>query len=257
MHIEILTVRATQPNTGAAATAITGDSLTIKNGRGQIRVLAGWGSRQVAGFSQIIVPSGHDTTRNYRAGVSIGSGLLTMPLDMKLPIEAQEVIAPTIAGSNVAGDIELDSYLVHYADFPGISMRSITAEQAESRAEKFTTVEAQVASNATGDYATEAINTDSDLLKTNRDYAVLGMSSRVAVHALVLGAPDFGNVRVGCPGCLKPEITNQWFMLQSRVHGLPLVPVFNTGNRGQVNLGFVDDENAAATDITLYLALLK
>jgi len=257
MHYELLTVKATQPNTGAAATPNTGDSLTIKNGRGLIQIIAAWGTRQVAGFSQIITPSSHDTTRGYRAGVPISTGSMVLPLGLSHRLQPQEVLAPTISGSNVAGDIELDSFLIHYADFPGISMRSITAEQADSRTETLTTVEASVAAVATGEYSSEAITSDSDLLRANRDYAILGISSRTAAHALTVSAPDFGNVRVGCPGVLRPEITSQWFLLLSRIHKLPLVPVFSTGNKAQINVGFCGDENAAATVITLYLALLK
>jgi len=257
MHYEIVTAQATQPNTGAAGTANTGDSLTVKNGKGKICTLAGWATRQVAGFSQIIVPSGHDTTRNYRAGVAIGAGQLVMPLDLQMKFDAQEVIASTIAGSNTAGDIELDSFLIYYQDFPGISMKTITAEQMESRVEKFTTIESTVTAVATGQYAEEGIVTDSDLLKANRDYAVIGMSSRTAAHALTIKAPDFGNVRVGCPGNLRPELTNQWFALLSRVHGLPLVPVFNTGNKAQIQIGFAMNETAADTVVTAYLAMLK
>jgi hypothetical protein len=258
MHFEILTMQATAPGAaGAAAAANAGDSLTVKNGKGKIFVMAGWASRQVAGFSQLIVPSGHDTTRNYRAGCPIGAGLLTMPMDMRMPIDAQEVIAETIAGSAVAGDIELDSLLVFYDDFQGISMKTMTPDAVESKVEKFVTVESSVAAVATGQYSEEAINADSDLLKANRDYAVIGMTSRTAAHALTMKAPDFGNVRIGVPGAIKPEIGNQFFFLMSRVHGKPLVPVFNSGNKGQVNVGFVADENAAATVVTLYLALLK
>lgn len=257
MHIELVSFLATAPSTGAAGTILTGDSATIKNGKGAIHTVAAWSTRQVAGFSQLIVPSGHDTTRNYRASVAIGAGLLTMPLDMQMKFDAQEVMANTIAGSAVAGDIELDSYLVFYENFPGIDMRTITPDQLESRVEKYTTVESSLAAVATGQYSSEAINADSDLLKANRDYAVLGMNSRTAAHALTLQAPDFGNVRVGVPGNLRPELTNQWFMLMSRVHGKPLVPVFNTGNKAQVNIGFCADENAATTLITVYLAMLK
>jgi len=257
MHFEIVSALATQPNTGLAGTALTGDSLTVKNGKGDIYVMAGWSSRQAAGFSQLIVPSGHDTTRNYRAGCAIGVGQLNMPLDMRMKIDAQEVIASTIAGSNTAGDIELDSFLMYYQDFPGISMKTMTPEQVESKVEKFTTIEASVTAVATGQYAEEAITVDSDLLKANRDYAVIGMSSRTSAHALTLKAPDFGNVRVGCPGMLRPEVTNQWFFLMSRVHGKPFVPVFNTGNKGQVAVGFCMNETAADTVVTVYLALLK
>jgi hypothetical protein len=182
---------------------------------------------------------------------------VVLPPGVTIDLDAQEVLAPTLAGSNVAGDIELDAHLIYYADFPGISMRTLSPSQVETRTDKLTTIEASVASVATGQYSSEAITADSDLLKANRDYAILGMASRTAAHALTVSAPDFGNIRVGCPGLLRPELTSQWFMLLSRIHALPLVPVFNTGNKGQVNVGFCADENAAATLITLYLAMLK
>lgn len=259
MHFEMVTALATAAaTTGTAGTALTGDSLTVKNGKGKIHTLAGWGSRQTAGFGQIIVPSGHDTTRNYRAGLAAAlTGQVMMPLDMQMNLEAQEVMALTLGETAVAGDIALDSYLVFYENFPGINMRTITPQAMESRVDKFTTVESSITAVATGQYVSEAITADSDLLKANRDYAVMGMTSRTAAHALTLQAPDFGNVRVGIPGMLRSEVTNQFFMLLSRVHNLPLVPVFNTGNKAQVNIGFCSDENAAATVVTMYLAMLK
>lgn len=228
----------------------------MKNGQGLIQIIASWSTRQVVGFSQLIWPSGHDTTRNWRVSCPIATATHTLPFGVALRLQAQELLASTICGSAVAGDIELDSFLIHYANFPGISMRSMTADAVDSRAKDYTTVEASVAAVATGEYSVEAIAADSDLLKANTDYAVLGMSSRTAAHSLVISSPDFGNIRVGVPGHLRPEVGNQWFMLQSRCHKLPLVPVFNTGNKAQVNIGFCGDENAAATVITVHLARL-
>ena len=257
MHIEIQTFQATQPNTGAAGAANTGDSLVVKNGKGKIEIISSWATRQAAGFSQFNTPSSHDTTRGYRVGCAAAIGELTMCIGNSMRVEAQETISNTIAGSNTAGDIELDSLLVFYENFPGIDMRSITPQQALSRMEKITTVESSIASVATGQYAEEAITADSDLLQANRDYAVLGLSARTVSHALTLRAPDFGNIRVGVPGMLRPEISQQWFMLMSRAHNLPLVPVFNSGNKGNVNIGFVMNENAAATVVTAHLVMLK
>jgi len=256
MHYEVVTSIATAPNTGAAGAPLTGDSLTIKNGQGKIRLLSAWATRQVAGFSQIVVPSGHDTTRNWRAGVAAAAGQLTLPLGVSMNFDAQEVIASTIAGSNTAGDIEQDSFLIWYENFPGINMRTLAADAVDKRTKKLCTIESSIAAVATGQYVSEAITADSDLLQANTDYAVMGMSSRTAAHNLTLQAPDFGNARVACPGNLRPELTNQWFMVLSRAHGLPLVPVFNSGNKAQVNIGFSADENAAATVVTLYLAML-
>lgn len=257
MHYELLTAQATQPNTGAAGTANTGDSLTIKNGRGKIYTLSTWASRQVSGFTQFFTPSSHDTTRGFRTVMPIGAGQLSMALGLSLAYQAQETIQSTLSGSNVAGDIELDSQLIYYADFPGISMRTISAQQLETRTNFITTVVSSVAAVATGQYSEELITADSDLLKANTDYAVLGMSSSLAVHAMTLKGPDLGNVRVGCPGVLRPELTAQFFQIMSRVHNLPLIPVINSGNKSATFVGFCADENAATTSVTLHLAELR
>jgi hypothetical protein len=258
MHFEIQTYKATAPGAaGAAATANIGDSLIVKNGKGVIKTLASWASRQVAGFAQVITPSSHDTTRGYRAGLALDIAQLFVPLGHSLEFTAQEAIAETIAGSAVAGDIELDSHLMYYADFSGINMRSITYTQLETRTDLLTTVTSTIAAVATGEYAQEVITADSDLLKANRDYAVIGMSPTLACHATTLTSPDFGNVRVGCPGMLRPELTAQFFAAMSRIHSLPCIPVFNSGNKAQVQVGFVGNENAVANTVTLYLALLK
>lgn len=222
-----------------------------------VSIIAAWSTRQVAGFSQIAFPSGHDTTRGYRASVAIGAGLLTLPIGAEMEVQPQELISNTIAGSNVAGDIEQDSWLFWYEDMPGIQQRAITEAELTRRTEKYTTVEASIAAVATGQYSEELINADSDLLKANRDYAVLGMNSRTAAHNLTLRGPDLGNVRVGVPGNLRPELTNGWFPLLARATAKPLVPVINSGNRGATFIGFSADENAATTLVSVYLALLK
>jgi hypothetical protein len=257
MHYEIVSTIATQPNAGAAGTPLTGDSLTVKNGKGKIQMIAAWSSRQVAGFSQFTWPSGHDTTRGYRAGVSAAVGQLTLPVGQSPDLTAQELISNQIAGSNTVGDIEQDAMLIWYQDFPGIDMKSISASEVESKVECYTTIETSIAAVATGQYSEALITASSDLLRANRNYAILGMNSRTAAHNLTVRGPDFGNVRLGCPGNLRPELTNQWFMVLSRSHGKPLVPVINSGNRGSTYVGFSADENAATTLVTLYLALLK
>lgn len=259
MHIEVVSAIATQPNTGLAGTALTGDSLTIKNANRsrKVRIIAAWATRQVAGFSQLIFPTGHDTTRGWRVGLSIGAGSLTLPMGAAIEVQPQELLSSTLAGSNVAADIEQDAFLIHYEDMPGIDARLITAAQADQRVEKYTTIEASVAAVATGQYSEELINADSDLLLANRDYCVFGITARTASHNLTLRGPDLGNVRVAVPGVLRPEIGNQFFSLISRTHGIAAVPVINSGNKASTFVGFSADENAAATLVTLHLGLLK
>jgi hypothetical protein len=259
MHMELITAAATAAaTTGTAATAVGADSLVVKNGRGPIDIVALWQTNQTAGFGQLIFPSGHDTTRGWRVGVGIGVNVGLLSLRQSIEVQAQETLAITLAATAVAGDVENLSMLIRYKDFPGISGRLMTEDQVLSRTEKMTTIENSLASTAGPSYGTpELITADSDLLRANRDYALMGLTCRTAVHCIYVTAPDFGNVRIGAPGMLRYDIASQWFMLQSRLHNEPMVPVFNSGNKSNIFIGVATDENAGTFVVTAHLALLK
>lgn len=257
-HIEIVTAAATAAaTTGTAATAVGNDTLVVKNGE-RIDVLAAWQTNQTAGFGQLIFPTAHETTRGYRANVPIGTNPALFAFGSRMRLEAQEALAPTIAATAVGGDVENMTLLLRYNNSPGMDANLITPEEVMRRAEKWTTIENSLASTAGPSYGTpETFIADSDLLKANRDYAIVGMSSRTAVHTIYAQTPDSGNVRFGCPGILRQEITSQWFMLLSRIHGEPLVPVFNSAGKSNSFIGVVTDENAGTFVVDLHLALLK
>lgn len=259
MHIEIVTATATQPNTGAAAAAVTGDSLTVKNGKGKVLMLAAWATLQAtAGFAQIAVPSGHDTTRGYRTGVPASATEQILPLGLGHPLQAQELISAQLAGSNTAGDVEQLSALLMYDDLPGVAGRLIKWGELKSRMEKVTSIEASLVSAAGPGYSgEETIDTDSNLMMANRDYAILGFTSRTRVHAITLRGPDTANVRVGCPGTIRQDFGCNWFAQLARAFDEATIPVINSGNRASTNIGLHTDENAGTFLITMHLALLK
>lgn len=259
MHIELITASATASAVaGSAAAGVGTDSLTIKNGKGAIDIVAMWQTNQAAGFGQIIFPSGHDTTRGWRAGVGVGVNVGLLALRQNIAVNPQETLAITLGAAATAGDVDNFSMLVRYRDFPGISGRLMTEAQVLSRTDKMTTVENSLASTAGPSYGTpELITADSDLLLANRDYALMGLTCRTAVHAIYMSAPDFGNVRIGAPGMLRYDLGSQWFMMQSRLHEEPMVPVFSSGNKANVFIGVVTDENAGTFVVTAHLALLK
>ena len=148
-------------------------------------------------------------------------------------VNPQDPMTITIVGSATAGDIEIGHLLVAYEDLPGISGRYISPADMESRAKHILTVQATIAAGTGGGWTgSEAINAESDLLKANTDYAILGMVNRVACGAIGIRAADFGNLRVSIPGNpANPEITREWFVDLSNDFGLPLIPVFNSANR--------------------------
>jgi len=259
MLLQLLSATATQPNTGAAAAAVGNDSLVVLNGRGKIQIIAAWGRNQVAGFAQIITPSMHDSTRGVRSGVPVGSNLAVLPWCSQVDVQPQETLDIQIAGSNVAGDVEQVCLLMRYDDVPGLNQRLIDESELDRRIEKRVTIEMSNVSTAGPSYGTATvITTPADLLKANRDYAVLGATVRTACMAVYLVGPDTANVRVGVPGdVLKPEICGQWFALMSRFTGKPCIPVISSGNKASTFAHAIADENGGTFLTTWHLALLK
>lgn len=258
MHLKLLSYSATQPNTGAAAAAFTGDSLTIENSKGRARILAMWALHQLIGTQQIVYPSGHDTTRNWRTVVDVLNPLPRNVMGAPWFVEPQETLAITIVGSNTAGDVETGHLLLHYDDLPGVTSRHMTWQQLVERTESQITVQASIAGSGSGYSGTELINADSDLMKANRDYAVLGIETQATVAATWIQGPDTGNVRVGVPGLSsRPDYCGNFFAGIARAYDLSCIPIINSGNRNSTNIGIAMNENATTTVVSLNLALLK
>lgn len=259
MHTELIAFTATAPGAaGAAAAALTGDSLTIKNAMGPASIIAWWAQQQSDGYQQLVTPTSHDTTRGYRTVVEAANIDSVIPAGLGIEVQPQELMSITIAGSATAGDVETGCMLVHYPNLPGVSSRSITWEQLRSRGEMLTTIQATLTGAATGYTGTELINAESDLLRANRDYAVIGITTNVACAAITLVGPDTGYVRVAVPGqASDADVGSDYFCMLARNFGLPLIPVINSGNKASTSLGIVQNENNVSPVISVTLALLR
>lgn len=250
-HLVLTTATATAAATsGTAGAAVSGDSLTTRNYGKEPMIRALWHTNQTAGFGQLSWPTAHDTTRGYRYGAPAAATELVLPRNAFLNVTPQEVISSLIAGTAVAGDVEQQSWLTEYDEDRG--QHWLTEAEMWKRATKLTTVEASLTSAAGPNYSgTELITADSALLQANRDYAVLGFSSRTRVHLAGIVGPDTGNDRIACPCMLRPDVTARFFP-----DFLGMVPVINSGNAGSTNFFVHTDENAGTFVITCYLALL-
>lgn len=258
MHLETISYSATAPGAaGAAAAALAGDSLTVKNSKRAGHMLALWGCNQTAGWHQLVFPSAHDTTRGFRANVDLNVDDRLTP-GVGMTVEPQELLTVSIAGSATAGDVESGSILMYYGDLPGVTSRMMSWADLLRRTEKITTVSCTLAAAAAGYGTSELINAESDLLRANRDYAVLGITTNTKVATVSLRGPDTGYQRVSCPG--NPDdsqVLQEWFCKLSRAYNRPLIPVINSGNRNDTKLDFVSDENVPTPLITVFLALLS
>lgn len=261
MHIQLIGYSATQPNTGLAGTALTGDSLQIANNQGAElpRIIAWWAKNQTAGYHQLTSASAHDTTRGLRVNVATTDIDQLLPIGFAIPIVPQETLALTLTGSNTAGDVEQGALLVHYPNLPGVSGRFIDWDECHRRTRALTTISATLTGAAAGYTGEELIQSESDLLHTNQDYAVLGFSTNTACNSIYLRGPDTGNVKVGCPGNANDrDVMSTFFCMLSRAHGgAKTIPVINSGNRGQTYIGFQQDENNVSPLVTMHLAELR
>lgn len=261
-HQEGLIITATAPGAGGAAgVAVAGDSLIVKNAKGSARILALWGYQQGAGFGQLTAPSMHDQTRGYRYRVAPSDLDIRIPMGEAIEVQPQEQLALTIAGSAVAGDIEAHCFAMYYEGLGGVSDGSRAIGYAEMRRRQIdlVTIDATITTTATpGITGEELITAESDLLKANTDYAILGAICTVECAALSIRGPDTGNVKVIMPGNdVDVDMMAGWFSLLARAHDLPLIPVINSGNRGSTYIGAAQNENAAAVPVSWILARLK
>jgi hypothetical protein len=101
-----------------------------------------------------------------------------------------------------------------------------------------------------------AINADTDLLKANTDYAVLGMTTDTECAAICLRGPDTGNLRVSVPG--EPSLVHHVELLVQAAepgrYNLPLIPIINSANKGGTLIDCVNDENGGTANVTIWLA---
>jgi hypothetical protein len=171
-----------------------------------------------------------------------------LPRPSVQPLYDQDVLSLTMQGAAVAGDIESVSMLVYYEQLEGVAARLISFDDLMKRGVESVTVENSITSGAGGGYTgAEALNAESDLLKGNQDYALVGYRVGVECCSVCWRGADTGNLRVAGPGNeLSGDVTGSWFVNLSRWYGLPLIPVFNSANRAGIIMDVVQDENAAA-----------
>jgi len=261
MHLELITAQTTAAgSSGTAATAATGDSLTVKNSKGRARILAAWTQLQADGFLQIVKPSGHDTTRGFRQVCDVNSIMNLFPAGLPMWVEPQELLSVTIAGSGTGGDVESACLQVLYDDLPGVTSRGISWDQLQRQGMfgKTTTVQATLTGAAAGYTGVELITAESDLLWANQDYAVTGITCSVPCASVYITGPDTGYQKCAVPGGVsEADYGRDWFCALARAFGEKVIPVINSGNKASTSFGFVQNENNVSPVISVTMVPLK
>lgn len=261
--LELLTGFATAPGvtTFAALTMAAGNSASVRNAPidSKILLIQAWSDQQALGALQIRSPRLHDNVR----GITVDSvasevqPLLGYGPPQKLI--AQDQLALGIEGSAVAGDIETLCLLLYYDNLPGVEARLIMPDELMTRGVNLVAVDNTIALGTAGGYSgEEAINAETDLLRANTDYALIGYQVTVECACVRWRGVDTGNLGVGGPGNeVFKKLTASWFLDLARMYGLPLIPIFNSANKSGFLVDGAQDENGADTTITTLLVELS
>lgn len=245
-----------------ALAAQAGESLAIRwlGQNTQVELLEAWGatSANKADFS-IRSPLLHDNTRGIRfahqfnptLSGSDGNPQLYLAPYWKQAYEPTDTLIVEVNGT--ASNGVLFSQLVKYSS-PEISgARLITAAEVEARRRNLVGIRVSPAASATvAVYGTaEAINTDDDRLKANTDYALIGLTTDLPFTTLQIFGPDTANFPIPIPGHWDTKITAGWFYEMSARWNEPLIPVFNSNNKGVTFTKICDVVTAVAPLISL------
>lgn len=259
--LDTIHVQTTAINTTlAAAAAVSGDSLSVKNASlsSNVWLIQAWTDLQAAGELRIRSAKMHDNVDAIRTRVLAGVVKPLLPFGYAQRLYAGDTLVVEHAGSATAGDIESSALQILYDDLPGQAARLTTYDAIRGKLKNLVGVRLSLTAGTSGGYSgSKALNADVDLLKANTDYALFGMTTDVEVTSICLRGPDTGNLRVAVPG--EPDLTEdmmQWFRLLTTAYGLPLMPIINSANKGATSVDVVSDENAASPKVVVWLGEL-
>lgn len=249
--LELISFQATAPGAGAAMAAVAGNSLTLRDSRAPIWLVAFWQRRQVSGFTRLTSPLLHDAVVGIQCTGPIGVSLSLRNSLQRL--FTQDAVTAFGSGSATAGDIEQSCFLAAYEDLPGVNANLIDESELIRRGEEIYSWANTLALGTAGGYSgSEAVNTEQDQFKANQEYAIMGYEVSVAAAAVRWVSSDFGNLGVGGPSGAASEgvITHNWFVDLSNRSGMPLIPVFNSSNKALTLVDGLTDENGVDAVIT-------
>lgn len=255
--IEIISGTVTNPSTTLTAwTMNSGDSNQVRNFalQSQAHLEDAWGQGATAGLLEIKSPKLHDNVQGLLLRVAAATPQPLLPDEMRQLLYPQDTL--TILQSGEASGVDAGSLLVAYDDLPGANARLYTWSQIMPQIKQYLTVQTNHTSAATaGIYGgSVAINSVTDLLKANTDYALLGYSVSAAVCSVGWRSPDFSNYRIGGPGTTQIIETRDYFLRKSLVSGDAWIPVFNSANKGSTFVDLTATATSTAFSVWTYLA---
>jgi len=273
-YAQVLTTASKAGTTGGTfadtLSANSNDSLSVANfNTGGARVLEMWGcdSDSVAEYEFVWTrpEATHDQNHGYRVecpSIALGGAATNSAFNF---LGGYDVInlfksdTVTITVTSTASDDVLTSWVTEYDDLPGAAAMFVSPGQvAQLHKSKVGIFVGPTAGSTAGGYSatSRAFNADDDRLHANTWYALLGWTVQTQVTTIALTGPDWGGQRIGGPAGSLYLGSNSWFLDQSLKWNKPLIPVFNSNNKGNILVAVADTEASTQPKIDFNLTEL-
>jgi hypothetical protein len=169
----------------------------------------------------------------------------------------QDTLTYEITGD--AGDTDGLTSLLYYEDLPGTSARLYNwAEIAPRVLHEMRALVAITTGGTKGNYGgATPINSLQDQFKANTDYAIVGYKTDHELQSVGIRSSDFGNLRVGGPGCKEAIETRDWFVRLNEDIGLPAIPVFNAANKANTLVDVIANTTGTAVNLSIIMLELS
>ena len=257
--IDTIAFAATNPGAGGAvATMAPGDSATVRasNPTGSIDLDQIFRQGATEGFVGVRSPRLIDNVRGIRFTPSETPTAILIGGELGQPLYPQDNLIIEIGGG--AAEVDAGAAVIYYSDIAGSEARLKMPGDVLPLIEHLTVVEVDFNTAATaGQWQDTLVTVTEDLTRANRDYALLGYITDVAVCALGVKSADTGNYRVCGPGVTRSEVTSRYFLDASTKKGRPYIPVLNSANKNNTYVSAVAVATATAVKAQLVLGLLS
>lgn len=248
-------------NPGATYTAVTpasGDSLTVRSFAPTDQAFIQSFDREGAskGVYRVRSPRLHDNVKGIHIATPETPTLFAVPPYSGQDLYPQDTLI--IESTGGSSEYEVCGLGIYYTNLPGSEARLHSWGDIQSIVEFVDTVEVATTSAATPTAWTDTVITTTDnLLRANTDYAVLGYTVDTAIGLVAVKGADTSNFRIGGPGPVKPEFTNDYFVRMSNLTGRPCIPVINAANAANTYVSTIDAGASTASNVTLMLGCLS
>ncbi len=266
MGMGIRTVAAKVTNPGAtftAATATAGDSLTVENYTPGSQAFLAEIIREgaTAGAVRVLSPNTHDNTRGITFNTDLAVTRMLMAAGKGEPVVRSDQLTVELTGGTNESDLALLTFF--YQDAPGYQQTLKQWADISGVIDHIKPITVTVPSGGAADTwldtnisATEGASGTSGLLKADRWYAVLGFTTDTQTGGIGITGTDTSNRRIAGPGTDFTEDTAWYFKQQADYHGLPWIPLFNSGNAGNTSVSVIGNAVDTGANIQLVCALL-